>query len=142
MRPYRRREVLKQLQNDSDDSEQSESEFYYPTGDFTLPSDEGKSADFPSLSTINTDDQKRCENICEIQMFIERQRAENTKKKTTCDINIVKRYFISINQTREIEAIPAKELNILVSKFFINVRKKNGRVYEASSLSAFLRILQ
>ena len=103
MRPYRRREVLKQLQNDSDDSEQSESEFYHPTEDFTLPSNEGKSADFPSLSTINTDDdQKTSEDICEIQMFIERQRAENTKKKTTCDINIVKRYFISINETREI----------------------------------------
>ena len=87
MKPYGPREVLKQLQNDSDESE---SEFYYPTGDFTLLSDEGKSADFPSLSTINTDDdQKTSEDICEIQMFIETQRPENTKK-TTYDINIVK----------------------------------------------------
>ena len=102
MRPYNPTGVLKQLQNDSDDSEQSESEFYYPTGDFTLPSDEGKSADFPSLSTVNTDDdQKTSEDICEIQI-IERQRPENTKKKTTYDINIVKSYFISINETREI----------------------------------------
>ena len=130
MRPYGPSGILKQLQNDSDDSEQSESEFYYPTGDFTLPSDDGKNADFPSLSTINTDDdQKTSEDICEIQMFIERQRPENTKKKSTCDINIVKRYFISINETREIEAIPTKQLNILVSKFFMNVRKKNGSVY-------------
>ena len=59
MRPYGPSGVLKQLQNDSDDSEQSESEFYYPTGDFTLLSDEGKSADFPSLSTINTDDDQK-----------------------------------------------------------------------------------
>ena len=58
----------------SDESEHSESEFYYPTGDFTLPSDEGKSADFPSLSTINTDDdQKTSEDICEIQMFTEKK---------------------------------------------------------------------
>ena len=71
---------------------------------------------------------KTSESICEIQMFIERQRPENTKKKTTYDIPI--------------EAIPAKELNILVSKFFMNVRKKNGRVYEPSSLSDFQRILQ
>ena len=85
---------------------------------------------------------KACEDICEIEMFIERQRPENTKKKTTYDINIVKRYFISINETREIEAIPAKELNILVSKFFMNVRKKNGRVYEPFILSDFQRILQ
>ena len=138
MRPYGPSGVLKQLQNDSD-----ESEFYYPTEDFTLLSDEGKSADFSSLSTINTDDdQKTCEDICEIQMFIERQRPENTKKKTTYDINIVKSYFISINETREIEAIPAKELNILVSKFFMNVRKKNGAVDEPFSLSDFQRSLQ
>ena len=116
MRPYNPTGVLKQLQNDSDDREQSESEFYYPTGDFTLPADEGKIADFPSLSTINTDDdQKTSEDICEIQMFIERQRPEN---------------------------IPAKELNILVSKFFMNKRKENARVYEPSSLSDFQRILQ
>ena len=116
MRPYGPSGVLKQLQNDSDDSEQSESEFYYPTGDFTLLSDEGKSADFPSLSTIYTDDdQKTSEDICEIQMFIERQRPEN---------------------------IPAKVLNILVSKCFMNKRKENCRVYEPSSLSDFQRILQ
>ena len=77
MRPYGPSGVLKQLQNDSD-----ESEFYYPTEDFTLLSDEGKSADFSSLSTINSDDdQKTCEDICEIQMFIERQRAENTRRQ-------------------------------------------------------------
>ena len=64
------------------------------------------------------------------------------KTQRTYDINIVKRYFISINETREIEAIPAKELNILVSKFFMNVRKKNGRVYEPFILSDFQRILQ
>ena len=139
MRPYGPREVLRQLQNDSDDREQSESEFYYPTGDFTLPADEGKIADFPSLSTINTDDdQKTSEDICEVQMFIERRRPENTKK-TTYNINIVKKYCISINETREIEAIPAKELYILVSKFFMNVQKKNGRVYEHSSLGSLLR---
>ena len=85
---------------------------------------------------------KACEDICEIEMFIERQRPENTKKKTTYDINIVKRYFISINETRKIEAIPAKELNILVSKFVMNVRKTNDRVYEPSSLSDFEIILQ
>ena len=118
MRPYNPTGVLKQLQNDSDDREQSESEFYYPTGDFALPSDESESADFPSLSTVywvTDDDQKTSEDICEIQMFIERQRPEN---------------------------IPAKVLNIVVSKCFMNKRKENGRVYEPSSLSDFQRILQ
>ena len=61
------------------------------------PPTKGKSADSPFLSTINTDDeQKPSEDICEIQMFIERQRAENAKKKTTYDLNVVKKYFVSI----------------------------------------------
>ena len=52
----------------SDEREHSESELYYPTWDFTLPSDEGKSTAFPSLSAINTnDDQTTSEDIFEIQ---------------------------------------------------------------------------
>ena len=35
---------------------QTKSEFYYPTGDFSHPSDEGRSTDVPSLSNIKTDD--------------------------------------------------------------------------------------
>lgn len=43
----------------SDERKHSESEFYYPTGDFTLPSDEGKRTDFLFVSTINTDDDQK-----------------------------------------------------------------------------------
>ena len=60
----------------------------------------------------------------EIQIFIERQRPESTNKKTTYDINVVKRFFISINETREIEVIPAEELNILVFKFLYEFTKE------------------
>ena len=82
------------------------------------------------------------EEACEIQSFIKRQRPDNTTKKTTYDINVIKRYFKSINERREIENIPAKELNIQLAKFFMNVRKKNGGVYEPTSLKDFQRGLQ
>ncbi|CAB4039264.1 Hypothetical predicted protein [Paramuricea clavata] len=58
------------------------------------------------------------------------------------DINVIKRYFESIYETREIENIPAKELNVQLAKFFMNVRKRNGSVYEPTSLKDFQRSLQ
>ena len=64
------------------------------------------------------------EQFREIQNFIECQRPDNTSKKTTYDINVIERYFESINEKREIENIPPKELNIQLAKFFMNVRKK------------------
>ena len=64
------------------------------------------------------------------------------QKKTTYDINVIKRYFESINERKEIENIPPKELNIQLAKFFMGVRKKNGDVYEPTFLKDFQRSLQ
>ena len=60
------------------------------------------------------------------------------------NINVIKRYLGSINEGRKIdhENIPPKELNIQLAKFFMNVRKKNGDVYEPTSLKDFQRSLQ
>ena len=77
-----------------------------------------------------------------IQNYIESQRPENTKKKTLYDINVVTRYFRSINETRELETIPAQELNVLLARFFVHIRKKDGGVYEPSTLTAFQRSIQ
>ena len=74
------------------------------------------------------------EQVREIQNFIESQRPDNTSKKTAYDINVIKTYFESINERREIENIPPKELNIQLAKFFMNLRKKNGDVYEPTSI--------
>ncbi|CAB3979080.1 zinc finger MYM-type 2-like [Paramuricea clavata] len=82
------------------------------------------------------------EELGEIQSFIERQRPDNTKKKTMYDIKVIKRYFESIYETREIENIPATELNVQLAKVFMNVRKRNGNVYESTSLKDFQRSLQ
>ena len=64
------------------------------------------------------------------------------KRQHNYDINVIKRYFGLINGRREIENIPPKELNIQLAKFFMNVRKKNGDVYEPTSLKDFQRSLQ
>ena len=40
------------------------------------------------------------------------------------------------------ENIPLKELNILLCRFFMDFRKKDGRVYEPVSLISFQRSIQ
>ena len=58
------------------------------------------------------------------------------------DINVVTRYFRSINETRELESIPAQELNVILARFFVHIRKKDGGVYEPSTLTAFQQSIQ
>lgn len=82
---------------DSDESGHSESEFYYLEEE-----------------TFNHN----------IQDFIYSLRPDNTKKKTTYDLNIWQRYCSTVGETRDLENIPSKELNILMCRFFMDVRKK------------------
>ena len=114
------------------DDEHSESEFYYPTEHFTFAVPKRKEVLAPrsAMESPNSPEQFR-----EIQNFIESQRPDNTSKQTTYDINVIKRYFESINERRKIENIPPKELNF-------HVRKKNGDVYEPTSRKDFHRSLQ
>ena len=121
------------------DDEHSESEFYYATEHFTFAAPKRKEVLAPrsAMESPTSPEQFR-----EIQNFIESQPPDNTSKKTTYDINVIKRYFESINERREIENIPPKKLNIQLAKFFMNVRKKNGDVYEPTFLTDFQRGLQ
>ena len=90
------------------------------------------------------------ENFCEvvendaqeIQQFIERQRSENTTLKTTYDMNVWQRFCESVEEGRKLQNIPTDELNTLLCKFFMTVTKKNGDVYEPSSLTSFQRSIQ
>ena len=76
------------------------------------------------------------------QNYILAQRAENTVKKTEYDLNVWKRFFRNKGEEREIEDIPAEELNILICRFMMEIKKKDGSAYEAATLSCFQRSLQ
>ena len=119
---------------DSDnDSYHSESEFYYPDEENILQ--ENKNFE-------NTSNDVEDEEMSTIQEFIEAQRPENTIKKTSYDINVWKRFCSSIGEARELENIPAANLNVLLCKFFMDVKKKDGGEYEPASLSSFQRSIQ
>ena len=75
----------------------------------------------------------------EIASFTEDQENGNTKKKTVSDLNIFNEFLNSEEEQRNIENIPAAELQQLAKKSVLGVRKKNGEEYEPSSLRGFLQ---
>ena len=121
--------MLKKM--DSDESGHSEIEVYYPE-------EEASNETTP----INCDEVGQDGHLNKIQDFIYSLRPDNTKKKTTYDLNIWRRFCSSVGETRTLENIPPKELNILLCRFFIDVRKKDGGVYEPVSLISFQRSIQ
>ena len=54
-------------------------------------------------------------------------------------MKLFKEFLSSEEQEREIEEIPAEELQGLAIKFVLGVRKKNGEEYEPSSIRRFLQ---
>ena len=125
---------MEEFYNDSD----SESGCYYPE----YVDEQDKENYIPSSFTVPINTELNLPNIAEITAFIEQQRPENTTKKTKYDINIWQRFCSSTNERREINEIPANELNLLLCRFFITICKKDGSVYEPSTLTSFQRSIQ
>ena len=53
-----------------------------------------------------------------------------------------KKFCSSIGEVRELENISAGSLNVLLCKFFMDVKKKDGGDYEPASLSSFQKSIQ
>ena len=75
----------------------------------------------------------------DVNAFSEQQENENTKKKTLYDLKIFREFLETCDEKREIENIPPVELQAIIKKFVLAVRKKNGDEYEPSSIRAFLQ---
>ena len=116
----------------------SESEFYYPD-----EVDENVNTENTDKhEQVNEKSDKQQQFLAEVHDFIEEQRPENTEKKTLYDINVWKRYLTSAGEERNIEDIPAKDLNLHMSRFFMEIKKKDGDQYEPTTLTSFHRSLQ
>ena len=116
---------------DSDESVHSESEFYYPE------------EETPNETTaLKYEEVEQDRQLSKIQDFIHSLRPDNTKKKTIYDLNIWRRYCSSVGETRTLKNIPPNELNILLCRFFMDVRKKDGGVYEPGTLASLQRSIQ
>ena len=116
----------------------SESEFYYPSN-----TDENiNTENIDKHEHVNEKPYNEQQFLLEVREFIEGQRPDNTKKKTFYDINVWKRFLTSAGEERNIEDIPAKDLNVLMSRFFMEIKKKDGDQYEPATLTSFHRSLQ
>ena len=75
----------------------------------------------------------------QVKEFSESFDNENTKKKTLYDLKVFKEFLDTCDEKREIEDIAPVELQEIIKKFVLAVRKKNGEEYEPSSIRAFIQ---
>ena len=75
----------------------------------------------------------------DVNAFSEQQENENTKKKTLYDLKIFREFLETCDEKREIENVTPVELQAIIKKFVLAVRRKNGDEYEPSSIRAFLQ---
>ena len=52
-----------------------------------------------------------------------------------------KNFLVSRNELREIENIDAKDLDVLIANFLLQVRKKDGEQYKPTSLSLLFQAM-
>ena len=80
------------------------------------------------LANLSPAEEATSKDEVEIEKFLQVQKSKNTQYKTKSDLNAWKKFCESIKESRAIENIPANELDLLLSKFFISVRKQDGTV--------------
>jgi len=92
-----------------------------------------------TLANLSPAEEATSKDEVEIEKFLQAQKSINTQYKTKSDLNSWKKFCESLEESRAIENIPANELDLLLSKFFIFVRKQHGTEYEPCTLSGFQR---
>ena len=67
---------------------------------------------------------------------VRHQENESTLSKRERDVSLLKKMSVSRNELREIENIDARDLNVLIANFLLQVRKKDQ--YEPTSPRPFV----
>ena len=92
-----------------------------------------------TLANLSLAEEAASKDEVEIEKFLQEQKSKNTQYKNKSDLNAWKKFCESLKESRAIENIPANELDLLLSKFFISVRKQNGTEYERSTKTLLLQ---
>jgi len=95
-----------------------------------------------TLANLSPAEEATSKDEVEVDKFLQEQKSKNTHYKTRSDLNAWKKVCESVKETRVIKNIPANELDLLLTKFFISVRKQNGTEYEPSTLRSFQQTFQ
>ena len=78
-----------------------------------------------ALANLSPAKEPMSKDEVEIEKFLQEQKSKSAQYKTKSDLNAWKKFCESLNESRAIENTPANELDQLLSKFFISVRKQN-----------------
>ena len=114
---------------------EDEGEFYYPD-----EVQDGNASFQAGYQHCTYDREELPNSQDEIETFIADQKAQNTVRKTRSDLNILKKYMESIGKGDiNIKNLPTNELDHLLCKFFMNVKKPDGSDYEPNTLSSYQR---
>ena len=73
-----------------------------------------------------------------IDDFINKQKSVNPNTNMATEMNTLLHYM----EASGIESLPATELDHLLSKLFMNTRRKNEQEYEPAAISSFQRSIQ
>ena len=92
-----------------------------------------------TLANLSLAEEATSKHEVEIETLLQEQKWKNTQDKTKSDLNALEKFCESLKESRAIENIPADELDLLLSKFFISVRNQNGTKYEPSTKTRLLQ---
>ena len=73
----------------------------------------------------------------DVDAFLKDQENVNTARKTTNDMRIMNTFLREQGEERNIEEIPPPELNSLLSKFLLCVKRQDGEEYEPNTIRGF-----
>ena len=85
-----------------------------------------------------SDERFRDVKFDDIDNFLIENENENTRKKTTSNMNLFRAYLVQTGEKTEIENLSAESLNEKFRTFLLSVRKKDGSEYEPTTLRGFL----
>lgn len=88
---------------------------------------------FDSLVNWLEEDERDVEQ--KIDSFIQGQVPTSTTKKTKSDVAKLEAFLRDKNETRTIQSIPVREINLLLCEFIMSMNKENGEPYEISTYS-------
>ncbi|XP_052233207.1 uncharacterized protein KIAA1958-like [Dreissena polymorpha] len=73
-----------------------------------------------------------------IDNFLNENEKMNTKKKTVSDMKLFNQFLLHKQDSRNVENIPAHDLNNLICEFLLGVTKKDGSEYEPTTLRGII----
>ena len=100
--------------------------------------------DFSIIGNANSskikpsDERFRDVKFDDIDNFLIENENENTRKKTTSDMNLFRTYLVQTGEKTEIENLSAESLNEKFSTFLLSARENDGSEYEPTTLRGFL----